>query len=119
MIQTSQIQTRRAPITLTEAARMRLHHLLQARGKPSAGIRIGVKAKGCSGLQYTLTYADEKKITDEEMAEEDLTLFIDSQALLFILGTRMDFVDDTMQSGFVFENPNEKGKCGCGKSFHV
>lgn len=113
------IPIKKAPITLTDAARVRLHHLLEMRDKPSLGIRIGVKAKGCSGLQYTLTYADDKKATDEEMVEGDLTLLIDSQALLFILGTRMDFVDDNVQSGFLFENPNEKGKCGCGKSFHV
>lgn len=113
------MHSKKSPITLTEAARIRLHHLLDARNKPSLGIRIGVKAKGCSGLQYTLTYADDKKSTDEEMVEGDLRLLIDSQALLFILGTRMDFVEDNVQSGFLFENPNEKGKCGCGKSFHV
>ena len=110
---------KKAPLILTDAARARLYHLLHVRNKPSLGIRIGVNAKGCSGLQYTLTYADDKKPTDEEMVDGDVTLFIDSQALLFILGTRMDFVEDNVQSGFRFDNPNEKGKCGCGKSFHV
>lgn len=105
--------------TLTDAARKRVRHLLERRGKDSAGIRIGVKSKGCSGMQYTMDYADVQSPLDEVVQEGDITLFIDAKAIMFVIGTEMDFVDDTMQSGFVFTNPNEKGKCGCGKSFHV
>ena len=111
--------TQRQAFTLTDAAHARVQLLLDKRGKPSAGIRIGVKSKGCSGMQYTLEYADVQSPLDEVVRKDDVTLFIDSGALMFVVGTEMDFVDDTLQSGFVFTNPNEKGKCGCGKSFHV
>lgn len=110
---------RPSPLTMTKAALDRVCFLLEKRGKPSAGIRIGIKTKGCSGLQYTIEYADQKNPFDEEVTQGAITLFIDPKAIMFLLGTEMDFVDDTIQSGFVFSNPNEKGKCGCGKSFHV
>ncbi len=109
----------RTPITITEAALERVKHLLEKRGKPSVGIRIGLKTKGCSGLSYSLEYADEKQPLDEVVEKEGVTILIDSKATLFILGTEMDFDEEKMQSGFVFRNPNEKGRCGCGKSFHV
>lgn len=107
------------PVSVTPAAIERIKVLLEKRGKPSAGIRIGIKTKGCSGMQYNIEYADAKNPFDEEIHAEDVTIFIDPKAIMFILGTEMDFVDEQMQSGFVFKNPNEKGKCGCGKSFHV
>jgi len=109
----------RSPITLTEQAVNRVRTLLDGRGKPSLGIRIGVNTKGCSGLSYTLEFADELNQFDESLTIDDVTIFIDPKATLFILGTEMDFVEDKMQSGFTFNNPNEKGRCGCGKSFHV
>lgn len=111
--------TRPAPITLTDAAKDRVRDLLKQRGKPSVGIRIGLKTKGCSGLSYSIEYADDILPTDEKVSFDDLTLLIDQKAMLFILGTQMDFVVEKMQSGFTFTNPNEKGRCGCGKSFHV
>jgi len=107
------------PLTITPAALDRIRLLLEKREKPAEGIRIGVKTKGCSGLQYSIEYADAKNPMDEEVIEDDVKIFIDPKAIMFILGTEMDFVDEQMQSGFVFKNPNEKGKCGCGKSFHV
>jgi iron-sulfur cluster assembly protein len=109
----------RSPITITEQAVQRVRALLDGRGKPSLGIRIGVNTKGCSGLSYTLEFVDELNSFDESVAVDDITVFIDPKATLFILGTEMDFVEDKMQSGFTFNNPNEKGRCGCGKSFHV
>lgn len=108
-----------APMTITEAAAERVKVLLSKRGKPSVGIRIGVRSKGCSGLSYTLEYADEKTPFDEILEDKGVTVLIDPKATMFILGTEMDFVEDKMQSGFVFKNPNEKGRCGCGESFHV
>ena len=107
------------PLTITEPALNRIHVLLEKRNKPSLGIRVSVKTKGCSGMQYSIEYADVKQPADEEVTCKDFSVFIDPKAIMFILGTEMDFVDDQMQSGFVFNNPNEKGKCGCGKSFHV
>ncbi|CUW39280.1 FeS cluster assembly protein [Magnetospirillum sp. XM-1] len=108
-----------APMTITDAAAERVKALLAKRGKPSVGIRIGVRSKGCSGMSYTLEYADEKSQFDEILEDKGVTVLIDPKATMFILGTEMDFVEDKMQSGFVFKNPNEKGRCGCGESFHV
>jgi iron-sulfur cluster assembly protein len=106
-------------IKLTEAAASRVQELLSKRGKPSLGIRIGVRSKGCSGLSYTLEYADQKDPMDELVEQHGVTVLIDPKATLFILGTEMDYVEEQLQSGFVFRNPNEKGRCGCGESFHV
>lgn len=111
--------TRAAPLTLTDSAFQRVKLLLASRGKPSVGIRIGIRTKGCSGLSYALEFADEQNPHDEILKIEDITILIDPKAVLFILGTEMDYVEEKMQSGFVFRNPNEKGRCGCGKSFHV
>ncbi len=109
----------KAPITLTDAAFERVKTLLDQRAKPSLGIRISIRTKGCSGLSYSLEYADEKNPLDEILEINGVTILIDPKAILFILGTEMDYVEEKMQSGFVFRNPNEKGRCGCGKSFHV
>ena len=108
-----------APINMTPAALDHVKALLDGRGKPSLGIRIGVRTKGCSGLSYTIEFADEKNAFDEEMEVEGITILIDPKATMFIIGTEMDYVEDKLESGFVFNNPNEKGRCGCGESFHV
>jgi iron-sulfur cluster assembly protein len=107
------------PITITEADAQRVKDMLDKRGKPSVGIRIGVRSKGCSGMSYTLEYADEKSPFDEVVEDKGITVLIDPKATMFILGTEMDWVEEKMQNGFVFRNPNEKGRCGCGESFHV
>ena len=109
----------RQAMTVTAAAAGRIQALLQKRGKPSAGIRIGVRSRGCSGLTYTLEYADEKGRLDEVVQDKGVTILIDPKASMFIIGTEMDYVEDKIQSGFTFRNPNEKGRCGCGESFHV
>ena len=106
-------------MTITEAAAERVKSMLEKRGKPSVGIRIGVRSKGCSGMSYTLEYADEKSPFDEILQDKGVTVLIDPKATMFILGTEMDYVEEKMQAGFVFRNPNEKGRCGCGESFHV
>ena len=108
-----------APISVTPAAAERVRLLLEKRGKPSVGIRIGVRTKGCSGLSYTLEYADERNSFDEVVELDGLTIMIDPKASMFIFGTEMDWVEEKMAQGFVFKNPNEKGRCGCGESFHV
>jgi iron-sulfur cluster assembly protein len=110
---------RKQAMTMTESAAGRIQALLAKRGKPSAGIRIGVRSRGCSGLTYTLEYADEKGKFDEVVEDKGVTILIDPKATMFIIGTEMDFVEDKLQSGFTFRNPNEKGRCGCGESFHV
>ena len=106
-------------ITITSDAIEQVKRLLKDRGKYSEGIRIGVKTKGCSGLSYTIEYVDEINSGDEKIITDDVNVFIDPKATLFLIGTKMDYVEDDLQSGFQFTNPNEKGRCGCGESFHV
>ncbi|MBL8652763.1 MAG: iron-sulfur cluster assembly accessory protein [Alphaproteobacteria bacterium] len=122
----TQAPAKRAPrarppaITVTANAVERVKALLAQRGKPSAGVRVGVRTRGCSGLSYTLEYADAKGPGDEVVEPETgISIFIDPKASMFVFGTEMDFVEEKLQSGFVFRNPNEKGRCGCGDSFHV
>ncbi len=109
----------RQAMTLTDAAADRSRSLLAKRGRPAVGIRVGVRSRGCSGLTYTLEYADEKGKLDELVQDKGVTVLIDPKASMFIIGTEMDYVEDKLQSGFTFRNPNEKGRCGCGESFHV
>ena len=106
-------------ITITQAATDRIRALLAARGKPSVGIKIGVRTKGCSGLSYAVEYADEIDKFDEVIDKQEFKVLIDPKATLFLLGTEMDYVEEKLKSGFTFRNPNEKGRCGCGESFHV
>ena len=111
--------TRKQALLVTDAAAERIQALLASRGKPSVGVRVGVRARGCSGLSYTLEYADEKGKFDEIVEDKGVTILVDPKAVMFILGTEMDYVEEKLQSGFVFRNPNEKGRCGCGESFHI
>ena len=106
-------------MTVTPAAVDRAKALIEGRGKPTAGIRIGVRTKGCSGLSYTLEFADKQEPMDEVVETEGLKLLIDPKASLFLIGTEMDYEEEKLKQGFVFKNPNEKGRCGCGESFHV
>jgi iron-sulfur cluster assembly protein len=109
----------RQAMKITDAAAARVQALMAKRGKPALGVRIGVRSRGCSGLSYTIEYAEEKGRFDEVVEDKGVTILIDPKATMFIIGTEMDFVEDKLQSGFVFRNPNEKGRCGCGESFHV
>jgi iron-sulfur cluster assembly protein len=111
---------RPAPIKVTPAAADRVKALVAKRGKPSYGVRVGVRTRGCSGLSYTLEYADQANPGDEVVElGPDLRVLIDPKASMFLFGTEMDYVEEKLQSGFTFRNPNEKGRCGCGESFHV
>lgn len=107
------------PISVTSVAADRVKALLAQRETPAFGIRIGIRSKGCSGLSYTLEFAEEKGPFDEVVEADGVTILIDPKATMFILGTEMDYVEDKLESGFVFRNPNEKGRCGCGESFHI
>jgi iron-sulfur cluster assembly protein len=103
---------------MTDAAADRLRALY---AKPGAKkfIRIAVKTKGCSGLSYDLSFVDEPAASDEIVRHHDLALLVDRKASLFLFGTVMDFKQEQFSQGFTFVNPNEKGRCGCGESFHV
>jgi iron-sulfur cluster assembly protein len=113
------VMAQKQALIVTDAAAERIQALLAKRGKPSVGVRVGVRARGCSGLSYTLEYADETGKFDEIVEDKGVTVIVDPKAVMFILGTEMDYVEDKLESGFVFRNPNEKGRCGCGESFHV
>lgn len=115
----SEPKSRPAAIKLTEAAAAQIKALLAQRGKDSLGVRVGVRNAGCSGLAYTLEYVDEADPFDELVEEKGVTVLIDPKAIMFLLGTEMDYVEEKLKSGFTFTNPNEKGRCGCGESFHV
>ena len=106
-------------MTVTPNAAERAKALIDGRGKPTVGIRIGVRSKGCSGMSYTLEFADKQEPMDEIVETAGIKLLIDPKASLFLIGTEMDYEEEKLKSGFVFRNPNEKGRCGCGESFHV
>jgi iron-sulfur cluster assembly protein len=118
-----QAPTKQAPakqvMTLTDAAAGRLKELMAKRDDSAIGLRIGVRTGGCSGMAYSMEFAAEKGEMDEVVEDKGVTVLIDPKATLFLIGTEMDFVQQSLQSGFVFNNPNEKGRCGCGESFYV
>ena len=110
------IRPRPQVMRLTEAAAERIRALQAASGKEIAGVRIGVKNGGCAGMEYTMQYADEPGPHDEVIEDKGIKLLIDPTAVMFLLGTEMDYRSDRMRSGFVFNNPNQTSACGCGES---
>ena len=113
-------KTRELPplMTMTDAAATRLRALYD-NGELGKLLRIGVKTKGCSGLSYDMTWTDAAAPTDEVVKDKGLTVLVDRKASLFLIGTVMDYEVKQLEAGFTFVNPNEKGRCGCGESFHV
>jgi iron-sulfur cluster assembly protein len=110
------LQTRPQLMSLTEAAAERLRALAAESGKGIEGVRIGVKNGGCAGMEYTMTYAQTRGPHDEVIEDKGVKLLIDPTAVMFLLGTEMDYKSDRMRSGFVFNNPNQTSACGCGES---
>lgn len=106
-------------ISLTQAAADRIRGLMARADKPIAGLRVGVKNAGCAGMSYTVEYADAALPTDEVVEDRGVRLFIDPKAVLFLLGTEMDFKADKFAAQFVFNNPNQTGACGCGESVQI
>jgi iron-sulfur cluster assembly protein len=103
-------------MSLTEAAAERIRALSAASGKEIEGVRIGVKNGGCAGMEYTMEYAKARGPHDEVIEDKGVKLLIDPTAVMFLLGTEMDYRADRMRSGFVFNNPNQTSACGCGES---
>lgn len=106
-------------ITLTEAAAARARVILDAAEGPIAGLWIGVGEGGCSGKTYKMDYAREIGPNDQVVEDKGITLVIDPMAMLYLYGTEIDYEDKDLDSGFVFRNPNETARCGCGESFSV
>jgi len=105
-------------MTLTDAAAERLRSLY-AKGQQGMLLRISVNTKGCSGLSYDMTWVPAAGPGDETVTDKGLTVLVDRKASLFLIGSVMDYEVKDLVSGFSFSNPNEKGRCGCGESFHV
>lgn len=103
---------------LTEAAATRLRKLYEG-AEAGKLLRISVSTKGCSGMSYEMNWVAEAGPQDEVVKSQDLIVLVDRKATLFLIGTTMDYKEDKLTRGFTFENPNEKGRCGCGESFHV
>jgi len=106
-------------INVTDVAADKIKEMLDKRGKASVGIRVGVKQGGCSGLSYYMEYADQIDAHDEIVEKFGVKILIQAKAVMYLLGTTMDYASTEIKSGFVFNNPNEKDKCGCGESFRV
>lgn len=109
-----------APIVdLTPAAVARARELLAKHGAESAGLRLGVKTTGCSGMSYKLDFAQAIDAADTVVEKDGVKLVVDPEAVMYVLGTEIDWVEDKLGAMFVFKNPNEKARCGCGESFSV
>lgn len=106
-------------IRLTPAAAERVRGILSRAGQPAAGLRIGVKKGGCAGMEYTMEVAAERGKFDEVVESDGATVLVDPKAVLYLLGTEMDWQVDKMAAKFVFNNPNQKSACGCGESVEL
>jgi iron-sulfur cluster assembly protein len=101
---------------LSDAAATRIKEIMAKADRPFAGVRVGVKNGGCAGMSYTLEYAETAKPTDEVITDKGVTLLVDPKAVMFLLGTEMDYKVDKLSAQFVFNNPNQESACGCGES---
>jgi len=106
-------------ITLTDTAAERVRELMGRATDQVEGLRVGLSTRGCSGMSYVVEYATDKREFEEVIEDKGVRVFVDAAAVMFLIGSEMDYQDDKFQSGFVFNNPNEKGRCGCGESFSV
>jgi iron-sulfur cluster assembly protein len=104
---------------LTEAAADRIKELMASSERPIAGLRVGVRNGGCAGMAYTMEYAEGANPTDEVVEDKGVRILIDPKAVLFLLGTEMDYKIDKLSSQFVFNNPNQTSACGCGESVQL
>ena len=112
-------RTRRAALTLTPAAEARIAELMGRAPEGTIGVRLSTPRRGCSGLAYSVDYVHEATALDERIETPAGPFFIDAGSVLYLIGSRMDWKEDDFAAGFVFDNPNAKGQCGCGESFTV
>ncbi|GEO80424.1 HesB/IscA family protein [Pararhodospirillum oryzae] len=107
-------------LTLTPAAVERITTLMSQAETPVVGVRVGITRKGCSGLSYKVDFAEDgPRALEETVTQDGVTVFVEAGAVMFLIGATMDFKADTLSSSFVFHNPNETARCGCGESFTV
>ena len=106
-------------ITLTDSAAIRIKEIMSKDESKSIGVRVGVKSGGCAGMSYIMEYAKEINPNDEVIEDKGVKVFIDPGAIMYLLGTEMDYKKEQFSSSFVFKNPNETERCGCGESFKV
>ena len=106
-------------ITLSDNAANRIKEIMSKAEKDSVGLRVGVKSGGCAGMSYIMEYTKEVKPNDEVIEDKGVKLFVDPGAIMYLLGTEMDYKKEQFSSSFVFKNPNETERCGCGESFKV
>lgn len=104
------------PIRLSEAAATRIRDIMEKADGRYAGVRVGVTNGGCAGMSYTMDYAEAAGSLDEVIEDQGVRIFIDPKAIMFLIGTEMDFVRDKLAARFVFNNPNQTAACGCGES---
>jgi len=107
------------PVKLTEAAAARIAQIMAGADGKYLGVRVGVTNGGCAGMSYTMAYAEEEKPNEEVMDEKGIKIFIDPKAILFLIGTELDFVQEKLGARFVFNNPNQTAACGCGESVSI
>ena len=106
-------------IKLSDNAALRIKEIMSNAEKDSLGVRVSVKSGGCAGMSYVMEYSKEINPSDEVIEDKGVKVFIDSNAIMYLLGTEMDYKTDKFSSQFVFKNPNETERCGCGESFKV
>ena len=106
-------------ITLSDNAAQRIKEIMANTKEPSIGVRIGVKSGGCAGMSYVMEYAKSSNSNDEIIEDKGVKVLIDPSAVMYLLGTEMDYKKEELSSTFVFKNPNETERCGCGESFKV
>tara|TARA_B100000941_G_scaffold30860_1_gene18313 strand:+ start:198 stop:533 length:336 start_codon:yes stop_codon:yes gene_type:complete len=106
-------------IKLSDNAANRIKEIMSKADNNTIGVRVGVKSGGCAGMSYMMEYAKEAKKNEEVIEDKGVKVFIDSNAVMYLLGTEMDYKTDKFSSQFVFKNPNETERCGCGESFKV
>ena len=107
------------PVKLTEAAAARISQIMAEADGKYLGVRVGVTNGGCAGMSYTMDYASEAKPFEEVMEDRGVKIFIDPKAILFLIGTELDFVKEKLGARFVFNNPNQTSACGCGESVSI
>lgn len=115
----TKIRTRPAAITLTPTAEARIAALMARAPEGTIGVRLSTPRRGCSGLAYSVDYVTEEQGFDEKIETPGGTFYVDGASVLYLIGSVMDWREDDFAEGFVFENPNAKGACGCGESFMV